>query len=535
LSEFLKIQLNSYFLFGMKKTLQAGACQVQYEQGALRCLQANGHELVRNIYFALRDSNWGTVPFRIENEQNSVGDDSFLLQFDAVHFLDTQDVFAWKVSIEGTAHHQIVFSIKGRALAPFWRNRAGFCLLHPIKECAGQPLQITQPDGQISDETFPTIIAPHRPFPYIRAMRWWVAGAGEVSVTLEGDEFETEDQRNWGDGSYKTFCTPLAKPFPVELKAGDVVNQKITFVLDSRHSTPQGFKTLVGIHPKTFAQIFKRQMPRIGTLQSYEKTPFTPQEITALRALHLDHLRVEISLDQANWREALRFGYQQALSIGSHLFLALTFGKNPTTQTADFLDFVQKEGIAIADLLLFQNETYATPTALLQEVAASLKAALPHTRLGAGTQTNYTELGRNLFDASMIDFVAYCFQPQEHAFDNQSLMENVESQAYALLSARHHYPQKAIYVSPISFKKRFNPYAQNVTDHFVEQPLSVQQDDRLRTDFGADWLLNTLQVLAEAGAECVTLCRATGALGLVQDEPIAFYEVLQKIQSLQGD
>ena len=29
-----------------------------------------------------------------------------------------------------------------------------------------------------------------------------------------GDVFEMEDQRNWTDASFKTYCTPLRQPFP---------------------------------------------------------------------------------------------------------------------------------------------------------------------------------------------------------------------------------------------------------------------------------------------------------------------------------
>jgi D-apionolactonase len=514
----------------MKKILlQAGRCQVQYQQGALRYLRVDGHELVRGLYFALRDANWGTVPFRIENEHHHIEEKDFLLHFEAIHFVENQDVFSWKVRLEGTAQQTLHFSIEGTALAPFWRNRAGFCVLHPLKECVGQPVQIVQPDGQISVEVFPSIIAPNGPFPYIRAMRWQVHGVGAASLTLEGDDFEIEDQRNWGDGSFKTFCTPLAQPFPVALQTGDTVSQKITFALTPQAQQPLSDEISVAAAPAP-----SRSFPRIGTLQSFEKKLFSAQEIAALRALQLDHLRVEIDLQLDSWRQDLQEGYAQAQAIGAGLFLALTLSENSAAQAADFLGFVQRENISIVDLLLLQKAQYATPTSLLNEVLPAFRKALPGTRLGAGTGTNYTELGRHLPEATGLDFVAYGFQPQEHASDDQSLIENMESQTAAVLSAQTHFPEKDIYVSPISFKKRFNPYTQNPADRFVEQPLSAQYDERLRGDLGAGWLLGTLRTVAEAGAQCLTLCRATGPLGLVQEDPIVFYDILQKIQSFKG-
>ena len=37
---------------------------------------------------------------------------------------------------------------------------------------------------------------------------------------MEGETFETEDQRNWSDASFKTYGTPLHLPFPVEVEEG---------------------------------------------------------------------------------------------------------------------------------------------------------------------------------------------------------------------------------------------------------------------------------------------------------------------------
>ncbi len=43
-----------------------------------------------------------------------------------------------------------------------------------------------------------------------------------------------EDQRNWTDASYKTYSTPLALPFPVEIRAGETVEQTVTLWVTRR-------------------------------------------------------------------------------------------------------------------------------------------------------------------------------------------------------------------------------------------------------------------------------------------------------------
>ena len=54
----------------------------------------------------------------------------------------------------------------------------------------------------------------------MRAILHEVTPGVEVEVRMEGETFETEDQRNWSDASFKTYGTPLHLPFPVEVAEG---------------------------------------------------------------------------------------------------------------------------------------------------------------------------------------------------------------------------------------------------------------------------------------------------------------------------
>ena len=186
------------------------------------------------IYFALRDHNWNTISHRIENERIQAEADRFQIEYDCFNFDGTTTIIAWKVKIEGHPDGSIVFEISGEVKAPFRRNRAGFCVLHPLnvleEEC-----RITHPDGTETSKPFPRDIAEDNPFKDIRQMQW-SALESPCTIVLEGDLFETEDQRNWGDASFKTFCTPLSRPFPVELQTGDHIFQRINFRLDTELS-----------------------------------------------------------------------------------------------------------------------------------------------------------------------------------------------------------------------------------------------------------------------------------------------------------
>ncbi len=94
--------------------------------------------LVRRIYAAVRDRNWDTVPFRIGRESVEQTGDGFRASFDAE--ARQQDIaFAWRATVLGSAADGIEFCLEGRALTTFLHCRTGFCVNHPVRECAGLP------------------------------------------------------------------------------------------------------------------------------------------------------------------------------------------------------------------------------------------------------------------------------------------------------------------------------------------------------------------------------------------------------------
>jgi D-apionolactonase len=46
-------------------SLRAGAATMRYENGGIRYIRIGSYEILRRVYVAVRDHNWGTVPARI--------------------------------------------------------------------------------------------------------------------------------------------------------------------------------------------------------------------------------------------------------------------------------------------------------------------------------------------------------------------------------------------------------------------------------------------------------------------------------------
>ena len=113
-------------------------------------------------------------------------------------------------------------------------NRLGLVVLHP-PAVAGADLVIGGANGGERRTAFPESVSPHQPAMDIRSLAWTHDGVA-TTATFDGDVFEMEDQRNWTDASYKTYSTPLERPFPVVIADGAVIEQAVVF--DSARVAP---------------------------------------------------------------------------------------------------------------------------------------------------------------------------------------------------------------------------------------------------------------------------------------------------------
>src|SRR5690606_37304554 len=139
--------------------------------------------------------------------------------------------------IKGGADGRVSFRITGHAIEEVITTRAGFCILHPAS-AAGLPCSVRHSDGSVEDTAFPDKIAQHQPLFDVSAITHQPAPGLRVTVEMAGDVFETEDQRNWTDASFKTYCRPLSKPYPYTLEKGSSFEQEMVVTV----ATPAGAK-----------------------------------------------------------------------------------------------------------------------------------------------------------------------------------------------------------------------------------------------------------------------------------------------------
>ena len=282
----------------------------------------------------------------------------FFLSFD-VACGEREIDFSLSGTIVGTADGSVTFRFRGRANTSFLRNRIGFCVLHPAA-AAGVPWELETTDGERSKGKFPQWISPHQPARNLRAVSHQVAPEVWAEVRCEGETFEMEDQRNWTDGSFKTYCTPLEKPYPVAIDAGTVIEQSVEIRLTgpaaklalSEPERGDAIELAVAGGPNA-----QRPLPAIGMQVSSQVAQLSELETGRLRALQLDHLRISVDTGDEALETLLASASQQARLLGLQLHVALRIGAEARSELERRVSFVARVKPPVAAWLITEDTT----------------------------------------------------------------------------------------------------------------------------------------------------------------------------------
>ena len=482
--------------------LQAGRLEAELLDGRLKNITWQGVRVVDEVYFALRDANWGTIPYEISGQKVQQSREGFEAAFRAVHRQGAFQ-FTWDCTVEGSSDGALRFEACGTAQGSFLSNRIGFCVLHPLA-CAGLPCDIRHAHGGVEHTAFPLMIAPHQPFMDIAGMSYELEGVG-CAIAFEGDVFECEDQRNWTDASFKTYCTPLALPFPVQVDAGVAVSQAVAIRCGGRQTASM---------PADQAASDELDYASLAagggalSLGSCLTDLLGPLDMETAVALALPHVRLDLHMAEMpqGWMRTL----QQAAEVAGQIHLAVFLTEDWQDELVH-LDQMLQEHPRIAVLLLHQEGRAVIDPQMLQAGRDRLRRS--GLRIGSGTDGYFTQLNREPLPADAADIICYSNNPQVHAFDTVSMMATCEGQEANVNSAAHLYPGMPIHVTPITLKPRWNPDATSAAGSKDEQLLR-QIDARQMSLFGGAWLLRSIISLCRSGAESACYFELSGPRGL---------------------
>ncbi|MBN1761425.1 MAG: hypothetical protein JW863_24085 [Chitinispirillaceae bacterium] len=502
------------------RQLRAGPLRCMFANGILRSIRYGEHEAVRRVYMALRDRYWNSVPFSIEQYSLAQKTDSFELSFIGVH--RTVDIgFRWQCAITGKSSGEIELSMRGVATTTFLRNRIGWCVLHPLTCCKGTPCTLVHTDGSSEQSVFPgETIAPHQPFLDLREMTYPVVSGVHCTLRFSGDIFETEDQRNWTDATFKTYSTPQKLPVPVEVPEGTVIEQRVHIRIEGPAIQGDPGRPAPAIDVNDLFTPF-RPVPQTGVRHPPDRE--LPERVAGcLRKAGIAHLRCEIRPAEDSAGRQLPEMIDMAGKAGCGLECAVHFSEHFQEELQWLVSRLKTAASIPLRLLLYSDRSVVTPESLVRAAVETGKPMLPNVGVFAGTDRYFVEVNRAHAPVDLIDGVCFSANPQVHTFDGRAVMENVEGLAECIRTARHLYKGKTICLSPLTMRPRKDPH---------RPQKDGGADPRQRELFGAAWLTASIGACVNGGVDVLTVLAATGPEGLMNEDGTLLFPVYHIIAS----
>ncbi len=508
------------------RTLVAGDLSVELQDGNLRTLRFRGHEVLRAISFLVRDKDWGTCSAAIAHLAVEEARHGFSVAYRARFTAPSGANLDCAISVSGTAQAVIV-SADCVSDAAFETARAGFVVLHPIVGMAGEPVEVRHGDGSSEQAIWPDQIEPWQPFKQIAAITHRVAPGIEATTEFDGDIFEMEDQRNWTDGSYKTYVRPLALPWPYRVPKNEPFSQRISVEIRAEDGAvpAAGISDVIAVRltPTKFT------LPEIGVGLRPECLQEELAALSVLKTIGARHLVAHFDPDAGHGIEALKGYAEIAARSGLKVTLELAVPcKRPLEEEmAAVAALVDKAFLTLDTLFVCPSvDRQSTPPGSkwpecppLDDVYAAARMAFPDVRLGGGMMSYFTELNRKRVPGDLVDYVSHCTNPIVHAADDLSVMQTFEALRYVVSSTRSIYGDKPYRIGPSTIAMRQNPYGSATRENPARSRVPMAHSDpRHNGAFGAAWTLAYAATVTPAGLEVLTLSTLVGAFGLVAQD-----------------
>jgi hypothetical protein len=365
------------------------------------------------------------------------------------------------------------------------------------------------------------MISPGQPVFDIAGLIYSVQGI-EVTITFKGETFEMEDQRNWTDASYKTYCRPLSRPTPYLIAAGETVRQEIEIHVTGSAGQSLDASTDLGaaglrLHPT------REVVPAVSLVLDATSLPDTDESVIA-RLVRPRTLQLRVCPEALN----PVLDASQALIRDDTQEIELEIVIPEDRQIDDCLGEIAKR---CSCLPIRVARVIALPEAYLRsyqpagpwprgptprDAAVAARRWFPSAQIGGGVLTNFAELNRCRPDTSVCDYITHGATAIVHAADDRSVVESLEGLSQVFASARVLASRREYRLGLVSIGMRSNPYGSHVVANPDQLRLPMAGiDPRQRGLFAAAWAIGAVAATEQYGILSVALAGPVGQFGII--------------------
>ena len=490
------------------------------DQLFLRNIKYKNIEILKLISFLVRDKNWNNYEPKVINSKSFENNNDLNFEFNLTYG-DSEKIAVKNNVLIGNDSLSLIST--GEFLTDFWTNRIGFNLLLPLEGVVGSDVEVTKTDNSIEHASFPSDISPDQPIVKFQELSYDMFDCLNLKINFKGIHFEMEDQRNWGDASYKIYSGSLLDPFPYMEKKKTSFYQEI--VISIKEKAKISFnKPHTNYLMTNMSEEFL--MPQVGIKLVNEN------EIDS--NLNFDFLYHLVDFDNLN--------HSSKKILSNHpiyLIALIDHIKKVELVIQEIKDFVTVNKINLNKLLIcpkvylnsYQPAGEWPKVPRLTEYYQLAKSIFSNVDIFSGMVTNFTELNRKRPD-SYYDGVNFSFTPIVHDASDSGVLDTPNTLPYIISTLNSFTKDTPIHIGPITLGMHFNPYGEKLADNKEQKRLEMAEfDPRHDSLISLNWSIAVLSQIVSKNTKYITYTSLTGVHGIFNEEKFKrpmfyFYEIL---------
>jgi len=500
-----------------ERKFSAGALTLVLSDGAIRGLSWHGTEVVRGISCPVRDANWATYPSMLADEKVKESPNEF--EISQVRLV-ADGALRVNLLFKGHSDGTFIATTEMSACGEFITNRAGFTLLHPLKDVVGTPLSIIHPNRSVTSSCFPVLISPEQVAAGIAGLRYCLNGI-DTEIAFQGEVFEMEDQRNWSDASFKTYCRPLSLPIPYRLSAGEIRRQQIHVRLAGNPRVNAA--GTAGRRAGTLElQPSAGNVPHIAVAIDDGSIPDQAAQICA-RAVNPRILQLRVTPDTALrvCQCASKLIFARPAEIELEIIVPAT--DDPEISIASVAAECRKVSLTVTRVLALPESYLRSyqpagpwPVGLTpQDLLEPARRSFPGAEIGSGVLTYFTELNR-CRPVAVCDYIGHGVTAITHAADDRSVIESLEGLSHIYRSAGVLADKRDYRLGLVAIGMRSNPYGSGVMENSLQNRIAMAgADPRQRGLFAAAWAVGAVAATEGHKVSSMALSALVGPFGAI--------------------